>query len=275
MPKSEETRRPSVRTLERRGRKVVEKTATKLQKLKVDYVPIGTIHPNKYNPNRQSDHDFELLMRSIEEDGFTQPVLVQAMTRTIVDGEHRWRAAAELGMTEIPAVFVDMTVEQMRISTLRHNRARGSEDIELSAQVLRDLRELGALDWAMDSLILDDEEVTMLLDDIPAPEILSSEEFSEAWEPSESIDADGRGDGTYSSSMTPAAIAQVRQIEKKVQEARTEEERVMARRDSNIYRISLAFTGDEIEIVKRAVGDNPSEAVLVMCRERVGYATMG
>ena len=41
---------------------------------------------------------------------------------------------------EVPVVFVDMTREQMRVSTLRHNRARGSEDIDKSADVLKDLR---------------------------------------------------------------------------------------------------------------------------------------
>ena len=33
--------------------------------------------------------------------------------------------------------------------------------------VLRDLRELGALDWAQDSLMLDDSEMNRLLDDKP------------------------------------------------------------------------------------------------------------
>ena len=82
----------------KRGRAKVDKQNVVLEKLEVAYVPIGSIKPNKYNPNRQSAHDFELLCSSISEDGFTQPVVCQKETREIVDGEHRWRACAALGI---------------------------------------------------------------------------------------------------------------------------------------------------------------------------------
>jgi hypothetical protein len=167
-----------------KGKAKVEKLNNKLERLVIEYAPIDSIHNNSYNPNRQSDHDFQLLLASIREDGFTQPIIVQRASREIVDGEHRWRAARELGYTEIPIVLTDMTPEQMRIATLRHNRARGSEDVELSVQVLRDLEKLGALDWAQDSLLLDDVELNRLLEDIPVPEALMAEAFTEAWEPS-------------------------------------------------------------------------------------------
>lgn len=121
-----------------------------LERLKIEYVSTDMLKPNTYNPNRQSAHDFELLLRSITEDGFTQPIITLP-DLTIVDGEHRWRAARHLELKQVPIVKVDMTPEQMRIATLRHNRARGSEDITLAAEVLRDLRELGALDWATES----------------------------------------------------------------------------------------------------------------------------
>ena len=80
---------------------------------------------------------------------------------------------------EIPVVFVDMSVEQMRIATLRHNKARGSHDIELEAAVLRDLQQLGAIEWAQDSLMLDDVELDRLLNDVAAPNELHSENYSE------------------------------------------------------------------------------------------------
>ena len=60
----------------RKGRKKVEKKAIQLEKLNVQYVSVDSLKPNDYNPNRQSDHDFELLLRSMEEDGFTQHVVV-------------------------------------------------------------------------------------------------------------------------------------------------------------------------------------------------------
>lgn len=253
---------------ERKGRKAVEKTAKRLEQLTVEYVPIDAIHPNEYNPNRQSEHDFELLLRSMEEDGFTQPIVVQREGSVIVDGEHRWRAATKLGYTEIPVVFVDWTPEQVRIATLRHNRARGSEDYELTAQLMADLRELGALDWAQDSLMMDDLELQRMLEDVPAPEALMADEYTEPWQPAEASEAvEG---ANAASSMTAEALERIRESERKVQEARTEEERVKARRDADIFRISLVFAGEEAQVVKQALGDRPAERVLELCREVVG-----
>lgn len=245
-----------------------------LEKLTIEYVAHNSIKPNSYNPNRQSAHDFELLLRSMREDGFTQPIIVHRESREIVDGEHRWRAAAELGMKEIPVVFVEMTPEQMRIATLRHNRARGSEDIELSADVLRDLEKLGALDWAADSLMLSDIEIEKLLNDVPAPEALASDEYGEAWEPNPQGDIDMAGiDVTaiekmepYEISASPAAIKARDERERKITQAKTDEEREMATRSRAVYRISLMFTDDEAEIVRSILGKQPAIKLLEMCR---------
>lgn len=251
----------------RKTKAAIDKKNNILETLSVEYWKIGDIKPNSYNPNRQSEHDFELLCRSMKEDGFTQPIIVQKSTGIIVDGEHRWRAAAKLGFDEIPVAPVDMTDEQAKIATLRHNRARGSEDIELSAQVLRDLRQLGALDWAQDSLMLSDTELDRLLDDVPAPEALAGEEFSEAWAPGETVqDGEIKGAlGTREVSMTPEAIEQVREQERKIADAKTEEERVQAQKETDIFRIACVFTGEQAKTVKAVLGDKPAVKLLELC----------
>lgn len=267
-----------VKKAERRGRKAVEKRAQALERLEVVYVGVDQIRPNAYNPNRQNPHDFELLLKSMGEDGFTQPIVVQRATNEIVDGEHRWRAAQAIGLSEIPVVYVDMTAEQMRIATLRHNRARGSEDIELTAEVLRDLRELGALEWAQDSLMLDDVELQRLLEDVSAPDALAGEEYEQAWEPKQGVgvtpgvEADeivDSGGVVQAAAMTPAAFEAHREREQRIREARTEEERAQVRRDTNLYRLVLVFQGDEAAVVKRVMGSAPAERLLALCREQV------
>lgn len=261
-----------------KGRKAVEKKAQQLERLAVEYVPITSIHANDYNPNRQSEHDFELLLRSMEEDGFTQPIIINH-EGIIVDGEHRWRAALTLGYQELPVVRVNMSVEQARISTIRHNRARGSHDLDLEAAVLRDLQALGALDWAQDSLMLDDIEINRLLNDIAAPEELMAEEYSEAWIP-DSIagdDAELIKQGTSAATrlheggeavtaLSASAVETQRKREALIKQARTEQERQMIRADTRLYRVSLMFAGEEAEIVKQALGDKPAEALLELCR---------
>jgi ParB/RepB/Spo0J family partition protein len=262
-----------------KGRKVVEKKALALKTLAIEYIPIHACKPNKYNPNRQSEHDFDLLKKSITEDGFTQPVIVRRSSNEIVDGEHRWRAAQALDYTEIPVVYVEMSEEQMRIATLRHNRARGSEDIELSAQVLRELRDLGALDWAADSLNMDEAELNSLMEDIAAPEALAGEEFGESWEPktdaSTGTDEAVQGDtkesakGPVMAGSTPQAVSEVRRQEVALASAKTEEEKQAVLKDSRTYRVSLVFASDEADVVKEALGDTPAVTLLEMCRARV------
>lgn len=286
-----------------KGRKAVEQLANRLHQLKVEYVPAASLSPNTYNPNRQSDHEFHLLLRSMDDDGFTQPILVHRQSRQIVDGEHRWTGAivhhhvtrgrtvplAGVSETEIaearnnrlgalreagddlliPVVFVDMTPEQMRVATLRHNRARGSEDMELGVQVLRDLQEMGALEWAQASLLLDDAEVQRLLQDVSAPESLAGDEFSAAWAPGHEETVESReqqvGDEVNLTAATQQAVERQRQLERRLKEAVTDEERTLARQQLRVHRVSLVFTGEEAEVIKKVLGDRPAEALLHLC----------
>jgi ParB-like chromosome segregation protein Spo0J len=275
-----ETQATVTRKMLNRTKKAVDKKNRVLTRLQVEYVPIDTLKANEYNPNRQSDHDFELLLKSMKEDGFTQPILCNN-DMTIVDGEHRWRVANVLGFTELPVVRVDMSEEQMRISTLRHNRARGSEDITLTAEILRDLQELGAIEWAQDSLMLDDTELNRLIDDIPAPEAYMDEEFSEAWEPSmtdevesttetaEERTTEGSQGEVITTAMTLEAIEQRRQYERDLKKAKSEEDRKQIKHDSNFYRLSLMFSGSEAKLVKSVLGKQPAEKLLAMCTAEV------
>lgn len=252
-----------------RGQAAIEKQNQALETLAIEYVPTGEVIPNDYNPNRQNDHEFALLCKSMSEDGFTQPVLVGTDGK-IVDGEHRWRAAQHLGLERIPIVRVPMEGAQARIATLRHNRARGTEDVELSVAVLRDLQQLGALEWAADSLEIDDGELNRLLEDVPAPEDLAGEDFSEAWEPDrDGALGAGAGEGT-SNDATPAALAANRETEARMRAARTSEERAAVQRDRDVYRVVLSYTGDEAAIVRDYLGDTAALTLLRAARVAAG-----
>ena len=280
----EDTQKRVSEKIKKKGKRAVAKKNEKLTTLNVTYVSVNDVHPNEWNPNRQSDHDFELLLKSMSEDGFTQPVVcIQAEDGRIkiVDGEHRWRAAHTLGFDEIPVVITPMTEEQAKIATLRHNRARGSEDIELTAELLRDLEKVGALDWAQDSLMLDDTELNKLLEDIPAPDALAGEEWTEAWEPSndrevseeedvqvttETREIESSGGGTVAAASSLAAVEKQRERERQLAEAKTAEERQALRKDHDIFRLYLTFTGEEAVIVKQVLGNRAAERVIEMCK---------
>ena len=264
---TEQITRPAQRILNK-GRKAIEQRATRLESLVVEYVPIDSIFPNAYNPNRQSEHDFALLCKSMEEDGFTQPILVCKPGNIIVDGEHRWRAAHQLGYTEIPVVFVTMTDEQMRIATLRHNRARGSEDVNLSAAVLRDLRELGALDWAIDSLNIDTSDLTRLLDTLPAPEALAGATFNDSWEPGE-VPRENIETSMHQISTTEQAVAikKATAIALEKSTSSQEKQRILAADRQSVVRINVIFYHEDAVLVRSVLGDNPAPLLLQLCKE--------
>jgi ParB-like chromosome segregation protein Spo0J len=239
--------------------------ASALQRLTIEYVPIDSIKPNAYNPNRQDEKEFKMLQESMAEDGFTQPIVVQRSTNEIVDGEHRWRAARAQGHTSVPVVFVNMTADQMRISTLRHNRARGAEDQELVTQVLRDLRELGALGWAQDALQMSDEDLNVLINDVPVSEALAAESFTEGWSPVRNL-KEGESEKAEVR-MHPSVSEMNKQLNERLARATSPEERqqIEAERRANTFRISCAFSADDAELITSALGSKPIETLLACC----------
>ncbi len=281
--KPAETQARVLGKMKEKTRRAVSKQNKILERLKVEYVDVDFFKPNPYNPNRQSERDFALLCKSMEEDGFTQPVLVLT-NGTIIDGEHRWRAARKLGFEKIPTVFTEMSAEQMRISTLRHNRARGSEDVELTAMLLRDLEKLGAKEYAKEELGITETEMEFLLEDTSATDALAGEEYTRAWEPvkatelAEEIDqrmASGEAFQAPTSrgvplikSFSPKAAKSILEMDEKLSTAKSFDEAQSIRREYHVHRVSVSFTGKEGQIVKVVLGKKSSEKLYAMCKVR-------
>lgn len=251
------------------------KEAVAVERLAVTYVALSALRPNAYNPNRQSPHDFELLCRSIVEDGFTRPIVARRQTMEIVDGEHRWRAATALhtqGSMDfslgVPVVLVDMTDAQARIATMKYNRIHGSEDAGLAAAVLRDIVEMGGSDWAQDSLMLDDVEMARLTKEI-ADEAREAEALPPP--PAEALGPNGAGLAPNDAATGVDLTADARRAnEQRLQQAKKEEEVGMAQKNaSDTFRLVLFFANDEAEVVRQALGDQPAAKLLELCRSEV------
>lgn len=246
-----------------------------LATLEVVNVATESINPNSYNPNRQSDRDFALLLMSMQEDGFTQPILVNRDDNVIVDGEHRWRAARELNMAEVPVVYVDFTDAQMRFSTLRHNRARGHEDLALTTALLKDLEALGALKQAQSSLGLSKEEIDRALNEAPIPEVLAGDSFSNAWIPRESSEEAIRHGEISDQRMSGASQGVIAKLEAitDLQKSATPEKKKLLEFDKGYvqWRLNLVFSGEEAAVVRTALGSDPAAKVLTFINRLTGY----
>lgn len=96
--------------------------------------PTKSLHPNDWNPNKMNERQYAAELESIKTYGFIDPITVRAHPSKkrqyeILDGEHRWRAAQELGIDTLPLVVVDVDDVNARKLTIVLNETRGKADI--------------------------------------------------------------------------------------------------------------------------------------------------
>lgn len=168
---------------------------------KVIAVPIEKIVPNTYNPNSVAPPEMELLYDSIKEDGYTMPIVcyhVKTKDRyIIVDGFHRWRVMKEhLDIYErehgmLPVTVINKSLSCRMASTVRHNRARGSHDVDLMSNIVKELHEIGRSDaWISKHLGMDKEEILRLKQITGLAALFRDTKFGRAWQPAEGTPED-------------------------------------------------------------------------------------
>jgi ParB-like chromosome segregation protein Spo0J len=159
----------------------------------VEWVHRSTLHANDYNPNSVAPPERELIVISILEDGWTQPIVTLA-DGEIVDGFHRWDLSADPRLEAryggfVPITRIQVTRIHQQMSTIRHNRARGTHAvIPMASLVTRMLKDGIAAADIMRGLGMEDEEITRLATASGMPELASNTSFSQAWKPGEQIE---------------------------------------------------------------------------------------
>ena len=94
----------------------------------ISYVEISNIKGAVYNPRIIGKEEIQRLKNSIEKLGFVIPVLVNKKNNVIVAGHQRTRTAKEMGIKEIPVIYV----EDMEIGDeVKFNQVHNSIDISL------------------------------------------------------------------------------------------------------------------------------------------------
>lgn len=159
-------------------------------------VPFEKIVPNTYNPNSVAPPEMKLLYDSIKEDGYTMPIVCYYSPKedlyAIVDGFHRWRVMKEhadiyereKGM--LPVTVIDKPLSNRMASTIRHNRARGSHDVGLMSNIIKELHELGRGDaWISKHLGMDKDEILRLKQITGLAALFRDIKFGQAWKPIE------------------------------------------------------------------------------------------
>ncbi len=156
-------------------------------------IPIEKIQANTYNPNHVATPEMKLLYESIKEDGYTMPIVCYYLEDEdkyeIVDGFHRYTTMLnhkDIYKREngcLPVSIIDKPLEERMASTVRHNRARGSHDIGLMANIVAELVDSGMSDAkVMKSLGMDADELLRLKQVSGLASLFADKDFSKSWD---------------------------------------------------------------------------------------------
>lgn len=162
------------------------------------WVKADTVHANDYNPNKVAPPEMRLLHTSIEEDGYTQPIVTADMQAAgecseeyyeVVDGFHRNRVGKEYKdiadriHNYLPITLLVKPKEERISSTIRHNRARGTHGIRPMSEIVLDLTRYGWSDEKIcKELGMELDEVLRLKQITGLKDAFMNHEFSRSWE---------------------------------------------------------------------------------------------
>lgn len=119
------------------------------------------------NPNEMDDEMFSLLCDRIRTRGWVGNAVVTDTDGVIADGEHRWLAAKELGLDELPVKQYDLSDEERRLWRQELNKIHGEHDPE------RDALEFDLLNAAADDATHEEMLDLLEVDDTSLDEYLS------------------------------------------------------------------------------------------------------
>lgn len=163
------------------------------------------VQANDYNPNSVAPPEMKLLEISIEEDGYTQPIVSWHHEHyEVVDGFHRNRVGKECknitkrvhGYLPLVVINQEKTERGDRIaSTIRHNRARGKHKVNAMSEIVLDLKKRN---WSDEKIArelgMDPDEVLRLAQITGLTEMFKDREFSKAWIIDSIDESDGLND---------------------------------------------------------------------------------
>lgn len=138
----------------------------------------GTVPPDELsvdgdNPNEQSDKMFGLLCDNLRRKGWLGNAIITDIDGLIADGEHRWRAAQEIGLDEIPVKQYALDDAERRLWRQELNKIAGEHDSKRDALEYDYLLDQGKADDVQALTNAADEDLDELLAEIK----LTNEQF--------------------------------------------------------------------------------------------------
>jgi ParB-like chromosome segregation protein Spo0J len=170
----------------------------------VRWVKNPLVHANDYNPNSVAPPEMALLHRSIQADGYTQPIVSMPDPDgrfEVIDGFHRHRVGKECediqsrvhGYLPLVQIRESQTDRNNRMAaTIRHNRARGEHSVSSMADIVIELkRRFWSDEKIAKELGIDADEVLRLTQVTGLAGLFAEREYSEASEADTTREAEG------------------------------------------------------------------------------------
>lgn len=89
------------------------------------YVQADILNPAEYNPRKHTAKQIEHLKESIKKYGLVDPIIVNNhldRMNIVIGGHFRLKMAKELGMVEVPVIYLTLTLELEKELNLRLNQ---------------------------------------------------------------------------------------------------------------------------------------------------------
>ena len=104
------------------------------KKFEVHMVPIDKLIPADYNPRQLDEFDRKEIKASLQKYGFVENTIVnmhEGREYTIIGGHQRIEIAKSIGITEVPCVFMDLSLDEEKELNIRLNKNGGKFDNDL------------------------------------------------------------------------------------------------------------------------------------------------
>lgn len=98
-----------------------------------ELVDVDALRVDGQNPNVQSARQFKALKESIKRYGFAVPIITNR-DLLVADGEHRLKAAKELGFKQVSVVRLPVDEVDRRLIRQVMNKLRGEHDLFMDAE---------------------------------------------------------------------------------------------------------------------------------------------
>lgn len=132
---------------------------------KIEEVEVTELKTDKQNPNVMEKKQIEALKKNITEFGFLVPIITNK-DLVIADGEHRLKAAIELGMKTVPVIKLNVSDIDRRILRQVMNKLKGEHEKTGDIAEFMRIYEAGEIERMKELLALDNKEMSKIMDSL-------------------------------------------------------------------------------------------------------------